>query len=204
MTFLYTLVLPRKTFIDSNKMKFVVTCLLFILFWVNSSLIPQPKGQGVFGVAIGLQSTGQLVTFISYLKTDLGIKYKRTLLEDEFVNYASGYWPSIYNPQKENLFERESLACGVIFDSSTWKEYPYCSPVDSLWKIRYNGNPFQQNTAEGWSNGAYRPSQKQEQYLYSEFGVKNIDRGFFVDTSLWKLLRNCNDPNWIQYYRNLP
>jgi hypothetical protein len=177
---------------------------LVILIWgINCSIIQYPTGKGVFGVSIGLQSTGELVTYIAYLKTTNGIKYRRTLQADEMVKFASGYWPSYYNPSKEDLFVKENLKCGVIFDSAQWKEFPFCSPFDSLWKIRYDGHPFQQNTDEGWSQGKYRPSVGQEKFLFSEFGVKNIESDYFIDTSFWKLLRSVNDPDWIRYYKAL-
>lgn len=178
--------------------------MILLCWWVCGSVMQYPTGKGVFGVSIGLQSTGQLVTYIAYLKTSNGIKYRRSLLEDEFVKYASGYWPSYYNPKKEDLFAKENLKCGVIFDSSQWKEFPYCSPFDSLWKIRYDGHPFQQNTELGWSRGKYRPSPGQEKYLFSEFGVSNIERDYFKDTNFWKILRSVNDPDWIRYYKALP
>lgn len=162
-------------------------------------------GKGVFGVCVSFQSNGEFCSYIGYIQNANGsISSRRTMLEDEFVKYASGYWYSIYNKEKRNLFRENGLACGVIFDSTQWKEFPYCSPMDSLWKLRYKGHPFQTNTEEGWSNSAYRPSSKQEKYLFREFNIRNMDRDYFVDTNLWKILRLASDPNWITLYKNIP
>ena len=80
----------------------------------------------------------------------------------------------------------------------------FCVPLGSLWKLRFRESPMKGIQEEGWSGKEYRPSSGQEKYLYKEFGMYNIDRDFFVDTSFWKLLRSVEDPEWINYYKNLP
>jgi hypothetical protein len=179
--------------------------LIFIFIWlIFCGVTWAPQGKGVFGVCVSFQATGDLCQYIAYVETPRGQTYRRTILVDEFVKYASGYWYSVYNPERRNYFEEQQLACGVIFDSSQWKEFPYCSPMDSLWKLRFRGHPFQMNTDAGWSNNDYRPSSNQEKYLFKEFNIRNIDRDFFVDTNLWKILRGASDPSWISFYKNIP
>jgi hypothetical protein len=178
--------------------------LVLVSWFLCSSVLLAPTGKGVFGVCVSYQATGKITTYIACLTTDGRYSQRRTLLEDEFVKYASGYWPSIYNPTRENLFVKEKLSCGVILDSITRKQYPYCSPLDSLWKIRFRDFPFKSMQDIGWSNKDFRPSTGQEKYLYKEFGIYNIDRDFFIDTNFWKLLRSVKDPEWINYYKNLP
>ncbi len=180
----------------------VFSLLVALILFTSSAPAPVP-GRPVFGVCISQQANGSVYTYIAYIQTANGRHSKRRLLEDEFVKYASGYWPSIYNPKKEDFFSDQGLHCGVVFDSSIWKEYPLCSPMDSLWKIRFKGFPFRNKNEDGWANKDFRPSPKQEQYLYKEFGIKNIDRDFFVDTNLWKLLRCCSNPKWIDQYKSM-
>lgn len=179
--------------------------LLLISWFLFSSVLSIPANRGTFGVCISYQATGCMTTFMACTVDASGrISNKRTLLEDEFVKFASGFWPSIYNPKRENLFVKENLACGVIMDSNTRKQYPYCSPIDSLWKIRFSEYPMKGTHEPGWSGKNYRPSTGQEKYLHQEFAIYNIDRDFFIDTNFWKIMRAVNDPEWINYYKNLP
>ncbi|MBU2019291.1 MAG: hypothetical protein KJ941_06575, partial [Bacteroidetes bacterium] len=137
---------------------------IFLVFiWlISSSVVLQPSGRAVFGVCISYQSTGEMTRYIVYMQNGQSVSMKRSILEDELVKYASGYWPSAYNPKKEDLFSKNGLSCKVIFDSTKWKAYPLCSPMDSLWKLRFSGHPFQANTDKGWSNSEFRPSSNQE------------------------------------------
>lgn len=178
--------------------------LLLISWFVFSSVLFAPAGKGTFGVCISYQATGKITTYMACIKDGTRISSKRILQEDEFIKFASGFWPSIYNPTRENLFVQEGLACGIIVDSLTRKQYPYCSPMDSLWKIRFSDFPFQNKQDVGWSGKAFRPSTGQEQYLHREFAIYNIDRDYFIDTNFWKLMRSVNDPEWILFYKNLP
>ncbi len=178
--------------------------LLLLSWFILSSILFVPSGTGKFGACIAYQATGKIVTYIAYLQDGNRISMRRTLLEDEFVKFASGFWPSAYNPNRENLFEKEGLSCGVIVEEETKKQYPFCSPMDSLWKIRFSTYPFKGLIADGWSGKSYRPSSGQEKYLYKEFGITNIDHDFFVDTNFWKILKSVNDREWINYYKNLP
>jgi hypothetical protein len=178
--------------------------LILISWFLLGSILWAPSGKGVFGVCVSYQATGRLTNYIAYIQTTHGISHRRTLTEEEFVKFASGYWPSVYNPLKDNFFAMEQLDCGVEMDIKLRIENLFCAPLSSLWKLRFSVSPMKGIQEEGWSGKEYRPSVGQEQYLYKEFGIRNIDRDFFVDTNFWKLLRSVQDPEWINYYKNLP
>lgn len=178
--------------------------LMLISWFLFSSILLVPPGKGTFGVCISYQANGRYTTYIACMKDGNRYYSRRNLLEDEFVKFASGFWPSPYNPTRENLFEKEGLSCKVVVDETTKKQYPICAPLDSLWKIRFSDYPFQGKHDEGWSGKNFRPSSGQEKYLHKEFAIFNIDRDFFIDTNFWKLMRSVNDPEWINYYKNLP
>jgi hypothetical protein len=55
----------------------------------------------------------------------------------------------------------------------------------------------------GWSSKMYRPSEKQELFLYNNYNIRSIDENFFLDTSFWKLLSDIQDPIWIANYKSL-
>ena len=49
----------------------------------------------------------------------------------------------------------------------------------------------------------YRPSEKQELFLYNNYNIRSIDENFFLDTSFWKILSDVQDPVWIANYKSL-
>jgi hypothetical protein len=119
------------------------------------------------------------------------------------VSLASGHWPSIYNPNRIDYFEQNNLLCGVLKDSFTLKDYSYCIPIDSLWKLHYERHPIDITNGEGWSNKQFNPSLKQELFLYQNYNIRKIDGDYFKDTNLWKILKDVTNPTWIENYRSL-
>lgn len=179
--------------------------ILLLFFWfIFSSILPSPPAaRGVFGVRIAFQANSEMTSFVCYLDNGRTITYQKRLTEREFVYYASGKWPSIYNPSRINYFEERNLGCGIYTDSFSYKETAYCLPIDSLWKIRFSAFPYRNSNELGWSSKLIKPSPKQEMYLYENYNVKNIDLDFFVDTSFWKLLSDVQDTTWIANYKSL-
>jgi hypothetical protein len=179
--------------------------ILGLLWFIASSVLwePAPAPRGIFGVRISFQSNSLLTTYVCYIDNGRSYAYKKILTEKEFIYYASGKWPSIYNPEKRNLFEERNLSCGIYTDSFSNKETEYCIPLDSLWKIRFSSYPFRPSNEMGWSPRLMRPSEKQELYLYQNYGVRNVDIDFFVDSAFWQLLSDVQDTMWIANYKSL-
>ncbi len=179
--------------------------IIGLLWFVASSIImePKPVPRGVFGVRIAFQSNSLMTTYICYIDNGRSLAFKKTLTEKEFIYYASGKWPSIYNPEKKNLFEERNLLCGVTQDTFSLKEIEYCIPLDSLWKLRFSSYPYRSSNELGWSPRLMRPSTKQELYLYRNYGIKNIDTDFFIDSAFWQLLSDVQDTLWIANYKSL-
>jgi hypothetical protein len=175
-----------------------------IFTWIlASSVLTNTIARAVFGVRISYQANGNLLSFMVCLDNGRTKTLYKVLSKDEFVQFASGNWPSIYNPKRINLFEDNELSCGIITDSFSKKQSTFCFPADSLWKLRYASYPFRNSTEEGWSNNQMKPSPKQQLFLYHTYGVKNIDGEFFMDTSFWKLLRDVQNTQWISNYKSL-
>jgi hypothetical protein len=162
-----------------------------------------PEIRAVFGVRVSLQTNSQVISIVGFIDNGRILTHKRILTKDDFVRFASGFWPSIYNPERINLFEQHNLLCGMFRDSTTDIQYPYCFPVDSLWKIRFSDYPFNTSFETGWSNETRKPSPKQAEYLWKNYGVYNIDLNYFLDTNFWKILRDVQDPLWVSNYRSL-
>jgi hypothetical protein len=178
--------------------------LLFLGTWfIFSSVIYKQSARTVFAVQVNMQTNSQMYTL--YVFTDNGriLSNKKYLTKDDFVKFASGKWPSIYNPQRKNMLQENNILCGLIKDSITKKDVVYCSPLDSLWKLRYSDYPYNTGKERGWSSELYKPSSKQALFLRDNYGVKDIDFEFFIDTSFWKILRDVQNPDWIKMYRSL-
>ena len=156
-----------------------------------------------FGVKISFQSTGNITSYIAYIDNCRTQSHVKQITETEFIKIASGHWPSIYNPTRRNFFTEHNYACGVLKDSFTLKEYTYCVPLDSLWKIHFEKHPLDNTRGNGWSNKPFNPSLKQELFLYKTYGVAHIDANYFLDSNLWKILGDIQDPKWIENYKQL-
>lgn len=178
--------------------------LIFIAIWIiTSSVIRTEVPYPVFGVRVSIGSNSQINTYVCMINNGQSYAHKRIVDEATFIRFVSGEWPSIYNPERINYFEKYNIDCGVFLDSALNKAVPKCDPFDSLWKIRFSVYPFRNRGEEGWSNVYHKPSPKQEKYLYDRYGVASVDANFFLDTNFWTLMRDVTDPQWIRSYRAL-
>jgi len=89
--------------------------LLVILWFLCGSIVWQQQNivRGIFGVRIAFQSNSQMTTFVCFLDNGRTLTHKRILSQDEFIHFAAGDWPSIYNPKRINYFEERNLQCGI-------------------------------------------------------------------------------------------
>lgn len=177
--------------------------IIFSVFFLVSSIKTTGEKRTVFGVRVAYQSNGDMITLVVFKKEDETLLNKKILTSREFSFYASGEWPSLYNPNRMNFFLKNNVDGGVFLDSITRKNTPYCFSLDSLWKLRYKTYPFRGNNETGWSQEIYSPSSRQKRYLFERYNMDQIDGKFFIDTSFWKLLRDVRDANWISTYKAL-
>ncbi|MEY4604779.1 MAG: hypothetical protein RIT43_2071 [Bacteroidota bacterium] len=177
--------------------------LLFCWFICGSIMVSPPAPRAVFGVRIAFQANSDLTTFACFIAQGNVLTNKKILTKTEFIQIASGNWPSIYNPNRINYFEERQLNCGMFEDSFEIKPLAVCIPIDSLWKLRFSTYPYRSSGEMGWSSKLYRPSEKQELYLFNNYNVRSIDENFFLDTNFWKLLSDVQDPVWIANYKSL-
>lgn len=176
--------------------------LWIIAFWLLCSSVHFPTSvKPVFGVRVSFGANSSINTYVCYLYNGRILTNKRVVDEATFIKFVSGYWPSIYNPERINYFEKNNVGCGIEKDPETQIETAYCDPFDSLWKIRFQFYPFREGTGEGWSNKLHKPSLQQEKYLYDRYNVEAIDAQFFLDSSFWLLLQDVQDPVWIANYK---
>lgn len=112
-----------------------------------------------------------------------------------------GYWPSLVNPNRENLFEKNGIdSCFLLYNDWNKVDGWYAKPFKELWKLRFYESPFVYDQM-GWSQGQYRPSVPQTTILRNEYGVNNVMNEYFYGDTLFKLLRNIQDPSWVSAYK---
>lgn len=177
--------------------------VLAALWLVCSSVVFNPAVRTVFAVQVSMQPNSQLYSIVAFLHNGRALTHKKNMTRDDFVKFATGKWPSIYNPTRKNMLEENKILCGLGQDSITKKDIVFCSPLDSLWKLRFSDYPFNTGSDKGWSHELYKPSSKQLIYLHQKYGVEDIDLGFFIDSAFWQILRDVQDPDWIKKYRTL-
>ena len=167
--------------------------------------VPDQPFRLAFGVRIGVVANGQMVNYIAIKYSPSGsIKEQRFYTRDEFIHVLSGDWPSPYNIIKENLFEKNEVQGGIVYQKEFEKKYSYCPAFDSLWKIRYSDYPMRGGPNErGWSLGIYSPSLKQTKYLADRYHISYLDNDYVMDTNFWHLLQDVTDSTWIVDYKNL-
>lgn len=185
-----------------KSINFILVLTLF-LGYLNLSVTNVPFPKGVFAAKISLQSSGQLFTLYAFIHDGKTLNKQKILSKEEFVRFASGNWPSIYNPNRIDYFKEKSITCGTIKDDASYREVSFCVPLDSLWKVRYAAFPFSTSSETGWSKNNYQPSERQAEFLYKNYGVSNLDVSFIIDDNFWKLLKDIQNPSWIRTYKSL-
>lgn len=167
------------------------------------SVMPRQSLRPVFGVQVRFQTGTTMYALVAFQDNGIQLINRKFLTVDDFVKIASGYWPSIYNPTRENLFVKHRLPCGMFNDSIHLDPIPVCFPIDSLWKIRFSDFPFNTSSESGWSGDAFKPSVRQTLFLKENYRVDNVDMNYFLDTNFWKILRDVQDSLWIVNYKSL-
>lgn len=167
----------------------------------NFAWCQPPAKQTVFGIGLFTSSHSQLVTYaIVTLRNGVPIG-AQVVSEQQFMYQAMGYYPSIANLSKENLFEKHGVdSCFLLYNEYSKIVGYYAKPFQDLWKIRFYEHPFLFDTP-GWSQGRIKPSLYQTQFIYEQYGVKNILTDYFYGDTLYKLLRDVQNPEWIINYK---
>ncbi len=186
-------------------MFFVKSISLFFLLgfiWLSQTSVIAPTYPCTqFSLRVNFQSDGSIFQIQVYINNGRTQALKKNLSYHDFVYFASGKWPSIYNRERIDLLALHGIDGGVIVDSLTTKEYFSCPSIDSAWKLRYNQMEFIRGN--GWAQERYKPSPAQMQMLYKDYAFKNFDVDRFQDTSFWKLLKNLQDLEWINKYKSV-
>ncbi len=156
-----------------------------------------------FGVKIGTMPTGHLIQLAMVHYRGGRATYFQPITKTEFFKYGSGQWPVPKTHSAHDFFEEQGLNELHKYDSLAEPPIDINAALDSLWKIRYQEHPYKAGLGKGWSNGRYRPSNKQQEYIYNTYGVRGYDQDYFADTAFFKIMRDVVNPEWISNYKKL-
>ncbi|HIP35627.1 MAG TPA: hypothetical protein EYG85_02105 [Crocinitomix sp.] len=164
-----------------------------------------PEGR-VYHFAIGVIPSvhSQLLTYAILTEINGKIVGSQILREQNFMYYIMGYWPTKANPKRVNLLEVNGIdSCFLVKNYSGKISGYYAKPISEMWKLRYSEHPYVYDIASGWSQEKYKPSIAQSTFLYENYGVANIKTNYFYGDSLFKILRDIQDPAWVNTYVSL-
>lgn len=146
-----------------------------------------------------LPSGGLYQFALVYLKGDR-IASIQPVSKERMIKVGAGKWPIPGTHKFHNFFAEQEM---YVFPADTQDVFNIEASIDSLWKVRFSAHPFSQGLDEGWSQGDFRPSLKQQKYIYDRYGVRGYDQDYFVDSSFFKLLKDVQDPGWIKTYKSM-
>jgi len=141
------------------------------------TLTPTVNGRRMYNTAIVLKSLqGKWIT--TYLT------------KTSFLMQITGQQDSKANPNHINYM----------------KEYKiFWQTLDQLWKLKYSEYPYDRKGNEdtkGWAKMKYSPSPEQLRYLQQHYGIKSIT-DFIYGKHLFQLLKDMQNPEWVNNYMNL-
>ena len=187
-------------FIFNEVKRFLLIGCMLLIFMPGFSQTTTGKKNyfavGLFTSAYSSMLTYAIVTF----RNDVVVS-AQIITEERFMYEAFGYYPSIANVNKENLFAKYGVdSCFMLSNDLNKIVGYYCKPFQDLWKLRFYEHPYNFDTP-GWSQGQFKPSIYQMKILREEYGINNVLTDYFYGDSLFKLLRDVQRPSWIQSYK---
>jgi len=157
-----------------------------------------------FAVGIIMGPNSQILTYSMVTTLNNKVISSQPMREQRFMYYIMGNWPCKANPERENLLEKNGIdSCFLTMNYSNKINGYYAKPFHNLWRIRYKLHPISYDAPAGWSKGFYKPSQPQSKYIYDNYGVTNVKTQVFYGDSLYKILKDIQNPDWVTLYRNL-
>lgn len=182
----------------------IVIGILCLSVSANVGPTSYPVNQGkrtVFAIGLFTGSHSSVPTYAFITFSGNSVVGSEVIREQRFMYSALGHWPSPANPDRVNLFEEYNVdSCFLLVDEDQRVNGYYCKPFADLWKIRFYESPYEYDT-RGWSQGQYKPSRFQMEFLQKEYGVSNVLTDYFYGDSLFKLLRDVQSDVWVNKYK---
>jgi len=152
------------------------------------------------GVKIGILPTGglQQTALVHYRRG------RRTSIQpvtrERLIKVGAGKWPAPKTMYFHDYFADYDIN---VFGTDSTAAFDINAALDSLWKVRFSAHPLKGGKGKGWSQGEYRPTEKQRAYIYNRYGVRGYDQDYFADSSFFKLIKDVMNRDWIEHYKSL-
>jgi len=158
-----------------------------------------------FGVGLGTGPHSSLFTCFMVKEYEGKIVAINGLTPDQFIRQAAAMIDSKANPDSIDYFQKFRVSsCLKMKDPDTGQEIRPCDPFSKLWKLRFSKYPLHQrepvDRGDGWAKNETKPSPAQLEIL-STYGIQGAT-GMCYGDNAFRLLRDVNDPIWVQSYRN--
>ena len=165
-----------------------------------------PPGSGPFakrhfGFSLNTSPNGDLFTTYLYTVLDGRVVGSQPIRPETFILQACGLIESTANLESIDLFEQYGIVgCSPI-------EYGVingleCRVLRDLWKLRFQGAALP-GAGAGWAAEEFIPSARQQVLLQA---YRTPDQphwqGPYVGADAFRLLRDMQDPAWVQLYRD--
>ncbi len=156
-----------------------------------------------FGFSLNPTAQGGLHALFIYTVMDGVVVGSVPMRTQPFILQASGLLESKANLESIDLFDENGIRdCGVWSDKDGLQANLECSPILDLWKLRYrNGMGAQPGT--GWAGEEFRPSERQQiiLQLYRPAEYEHW-HGPYFGKDAFRLLRDMQDPTWVETYQH--
>ena len=141
---------------------------------------------GYFGISLMTTYSGFVRYGFIQIKST-GEQKITWLSQEQFISQVTGQTVSKANPEKRNLLEEKGISVQTF---------------DNLWKLRYAEYPYDGSNEKGWAGRDFIPSESQWSFLNRNYHYKQIYQ-FLYGEDMWKLIKDCQDPDWQNQYSSL-
>lgn len=154
-----------------------------------------------FGFSLNPTAQGGLNALFIYTVLDDVVVGTVPMRSQPFILQASGLMESKANLESIDLFDQYGIRdCGVWADAEGLQANLDCSPLQDLWKLRYQDGMGAQ-PGLGWAAEQFRPSIRQQiiLQLYRSPEYEHWHGPYFGEDA-FRLLRDMQDPAWVETY----
>ena len=154
-----------------------------------------------FGFSLNPTAQGELAALFIYTVQDGVVLGTIPMRPNFFVLQASGLMESKANLESVDLFDQYGIHnCGAWTEDGVIRTNFDCTTLQDLWKLRYR-NGMGAQPGEGWSGDEFRPSDRQQVILQHYRDPQYPDwHGPYVGKDAFRLLRDMQDPAWVNSY----
>jgi hypothetical protein len=182
-------------------MGWYASCALFTAAVAATSFCAHAQARQEFGFSLNPTAQGDLHALFIYTVKDGVVLNNVPMRPNFFVLQASGLMESKANLESVDLFDQYGIKnCGAWTNDGTIRTDLDCTTLKDLWKLRYrNGMGAQEGN--GWAAEEFRPSDRQQIILqfYRRPEYENWHGPYFGEDA-FRLLRDMQDPAWVQTY----